>query len=697
MLTGFAIHGEQQCRPPSVMADTGGAEQARRSQLFARWGRSTHGMSGHPLYTLATQVQRNKLTLQQAIARIPETRELRDMADSQLIEFDKQIGELPAKERAFAYILASLNYAAAKAKGFRRVQVDCALRLADLTYEPSARMSILHEALSSSRKSGYRRGEKVALSTLAGLYAQDARFDEAIALYRDQVESAKAGGYSAIDVESLLALGDIYRHLSQTDLALETYERGVRVAGAAGQPDGQIEALTRAAEIYLFRGATPEALDAVQRGIALAGAGPDRRLEAELAGLLGDLLRDLRRDQEAEAAYRRALVLTGEEAQGQIDILSRLTPLCIDSGHWQDVADYARQGIVLSNGALPVQEVRWLLDLALALLELGRDQEAVDAARDGLAIARAHETDGRLEHDALSRLGALLTETGSWREATGTLEAALELSIRLGDESSGATLLTHLARCACYSGDTEEAVIRYTEALNATRRLSDTPLEAHILGSLGTLLRDGGQPRRGLEYYHQALDLNTTLGDTREVVRYHILLGRTYGELRHYDDARRSFNEALGLARRNDDKRGQVEAHRRFAAMLRSRRDREGAIAQITAAAALVGVLDDPRLAAITLQELAAIQEELGHWEESAASYRRLLSNAERVDDLSGRLQAHLQLGRILQFHQQPSEAQQHLRQALDLAHVLNDPAIIDQVSTLFPTGTEDTVSAPYN
>ena len=665
--------------------------------MFARWGQSSHGMSGNPLYNLAMQVQRNKLTLKDAIARIDETRDLRDMADNQLIELDKQIGELPAKERSFAYILASLNYATAKAKGFRRVQVDCALRLANLTYEPASRMSILHEALNSSRKSGYRRGEKVALSTLAGLYAQDARFDEAIALYRDQVESAKAGGYSAIDVESLLALGDIYRHLSQPDLALETYERAVRVAGAAGQPDGQIEALTRAAEMYLFRGATPEALDAVQRGIALAEAGTDRRLEAELAGLMGDLLRDLRREPEAEAAYRRALALTGEEAQGQIDILSRLTPLCIDSGHWQDVADYARQGIVLSNGSLPVQEVRWLLDLALALLELGRDQEAVDAARDGLAIARAQEPDGRLEHDGLSRLGALLTETGSWREATGTLEAALELSIRLGDETSGATLLTHLARCAWYSGDTDEAIIRYTEALNATRRLSDIPLEAHILGSLGTLVRDGGQPRRGLEYYHQALELNTTLGDTREVVRYHTLLGRTYGELRHYDDARRSFNEALGLARRIDDKRGQVEAHRRFATMLRARRDREGAIAQITAAAAIVGVIDDPRLAALTLQELAAIQEELGHWEESAASYRRLLSNAERVDDLSGRLQAHLQLGRILQFHQQPSEAQQHLRQALDLAHALNDPEIIDQVSTLLPTGTDDTLSSTYH
>ncbi len=665
--------------------------------MFARWKRSPHGLDGHPLYGLGVQVQRGKLTLEQALARIEEARDLRDLADSQLTELDKQIGELPAAQRGFAFILASLNHAAAKAKGFRRVQVDSALRLADLSYDPAAQMSILHEALNSSRKSGYRRGEKVALSTLARLYAGEARFEEAIALYRDQVEGAKAGGYAAIDIESLLALGDIYRHLEQFDQALETFERTVRVAGAAGQPEGQIEALTRAAELYLFRGATAEALDAVQRGIALAAAGKDRRLEAELAGLLGDLLRDLRRDEEAVAAYRRALALTGEEAQGQIDILGRLTPLCIEAGHWQDAADYARQGLLLSDGSLPAQEVRWLLDLALALLELGRDQEAVDAARDGLAIARVHEPGGRLEHDALGRLGALLTETGSWPEATRTLEAALELSAQIGDESSGATWLTHLARCAWYAGDTDEAILRYTEALNATRRLEDKPLEAHILGSLGTLVRDGGQPRRGLEYYHQAMELNKAVGDAREVVRYQILLGRTYGELRHYDDARRSFNEALGLARRIDDKRGQVEAHRRFATLLRSRRDREGAMAQITAAAALVGVIDDPRLAAITLRELAAVQEELGRWEESATSYRRLLSTAEQVDDLTGRLQAHLQLGRILQFQQQPNEAQEHLRQALDLAHELNDPEIIDQVSTLLPTGTEHTFGPAYH
>ena len=82
------------------------------------------------------------------------------------------------------------------------------------------------------------------------------------------------------------------------------------------------------------------------------------------------------------------------------------------------------------------------------------------------------------------------------------------------------------------------------------------------------------------------------------------------------------------------------------------------------------------------------MQEELGRWEESVASYRRLLVNAERLDDLSGRLQAHLHLGRVLQL-QQPSEAQQHLRQALNLAHELNDPQMIDQLVELLPTGTE--------
>jgi tetratricopeptide (TPR) repeat protein len=659
--------------------------------LFTRLRRSPYGLDGHPLYNLGLQVQKGKLTLDQAAARVEETRELRDLADNQLAELDKKIGEIPQNQHGFAYILASLNYAAAKAKGFRRVQVDSALRLADLTYDTAGRMSTLHEALNASRKSGYRRGEKVALSTLAQLYTQDGRFEEAIALYKEQVEGAKAGGYAAIDVDSLLALGDIYRHINQPDLALETFERTVRVAGAAGQPAGQVEALTRAAELYLLRGTPTAALDALQRGLAIAEATKDRRLEAELAGLFGDLLRDLRRPEEASAAFRRALALTGEDAQRQVEILTRLVPLCVEAGYWQDAADYARQGLLLSDGTLPKQEVLWLLDLGVALLELGRDQEAVDAARDALVIARAAEPGGRLEHDALGRLGTLLTETGDPAEATATLEAALDLSGRIGDEAAGATWLTHLARCAWYTGDTTEAIQRYTEALSATRRIGDQALEAHILGSLGTLLRDSGQPRRGLEYYDQALELSKLAGDGREVVRYHTLLGRTYGELRHYDDAKRSFNEALALARRLDDKRGQVEAHRRFATLLRSRRDRDGAMAQITSAAALVGAIDDPRLAAVTLQELASVQEELGRWEESAASYRRLLTNAERVDDLSGKLQAHLQLGRILQF-QQPNEAHQHLRQALNLAHELNDPEIIDQVSELLPTGTEHAV-----
>ena len=656
--------------------------------MFTRWIGSRTGVERHPLYGLGLQVQKGKLTLEQATARVEASRDLRDLADSQLTELDKGLVELIPTNRSLAFILASLNYAVARAKGFRRVQVDLALRLVDLTYETQGKIVLLREAVNASRKSGYRRGEKIALATLANLFSQDGRYEEAIGLYKDQIESAKAGGYAAIDAESLLALGDIYRVRGEVDEALETFERAVKVAGSAGQPSEQVEALTRAAELSLLKGTPAAALDALQRGLLIAEASKDRSLEADLAGLLGDLLRDLDRADDALTAYRRALALTGEEVQRQIEVLARVVPLCAEAGHWQDTADYARQGLILSDGQYQSQEVLWLLDLAMALLELGRDLEAIDAARDALVMARITEPGGRLEHDTLGRLGTLLTETGRPDEAVAVLEAALELSTVLNDGSAHATWLTHLARCAWYGGDMNVAIQRYTEALTAARQLVDRPLEAHILGSLGTLLREVGQQRRSLEYYHQALELSKTANDGREVVRYLTQMGRSYGELRQHDDARRSFNEALTLARRIDDKRGQVEVHRRFANLLRSRRDRDGAMAQITAAAALIVGIDDPRLASITLQELASVQEELGRWEESAASYRRMLSNAERVDDLSGKLQAHLQLGRILQY-QQPNEARQHLRYALDLAHEMNDPQIIDQVHELLPTGTE--------
>ena len=419
----------------------------------------------------------------------------------------------------------------------------------------------------------------------------------------------------------------------------------------------------------------------------IAESSKDRQLESELAGLLGDLLRDLQRPDDAMTAYRRALTLNGEDVQGQINILARLVPLCAEAGHWQDTADYARQGLIVSDGQYQAQEVLWLLDLAMALLELGRDLEAIDAARDALVIARLTEPGGRLEHDTLGRLGTLLTETGdqtrrspSSKRHSNSAPPRRRVGGRDLADPPGAL------RLVCRRHDRRDPALHR----GAERRppLGDRLLEAHILGSLGTLLRETGQHRRSLEYYHQALELSKLANEGREVVRYLTQMGRTYGELRQYDDASRSFNEALTLARRIDDKRGQVETHRRLATLLRSRRDREGAMAQITAAAALIAGIDDPRLASITLQELASVQEELGRWEESAASYRRMLSNAERIDDLNGKLQAHLQLGRILQY-QQPNEAHQHLRQALDLAHEINDPQIIDQVSELLPTGTE--------
>ncbi|CAA9575151.1 MAG: Adenylate cyclase, partial [uncultured Thermomicrobiales bacterium] len=603
--------------------------------MFGRWRKTPHGLEGHPLYRLALQVQRGKLTLEEASERVDSTRELRDLADNQLTNLDRRIGDVLAIDRGLAFTLASLNHAVAKQKGFRRVQVDSALRLSELTYNSSARAALLRDALEASRKSGYRRGEKTALSRLAEIYVQEGRVDEAIACYREQIEGAKAGGYAAIDVESLLALGDLYRERGTIDEALDVFERAVRAAGAAGQPRGQIEALTRAAELHFLRGTPTVALGSLEQGLVIAEAARDRELEAELATLLGDLLRELRRVDEALAAYGRALALSGEDVGAQMRILRGLVPLCAEAGRWEATADYARQGLLLSSGAEPALEVAWLLDLALALLELGRGQEGVDAARDALIIARAIDPGGQLVHDALGRLGTVLAECGEWDEATATLEEALTLSNARGDREAEATWLTHLARAAWYTGDTATAVRRYDEALGGARATGDRPLQAHILGSLGTLLREGGQPRRSLEYYQEALDLGKLAGEGREVVRYLTLLGRTYSELRQPDDARRSFLEALALARRIDDKRGLVEVHRRFAVHLGARRDREGTLAQLEAATAIVGELGDPRLDAATLGELAAAQEEFGRREESAASYRRLLANAEGLEDLA--------------------------------------------------------------
>lgn len=656
--------------------------------MFGRLRRTPRGLEGHPLYHLGLQVQRGKLSLDQALTRLDSTRELRDLADSQLTELDQRVGDLTGANRGFAFILATLNHAAAKHKGFTRVQVDCALRLSELTYTTTTQLALLRDALNASRKAGYRRGEKAALARLAQLYLQEGRPEEAIECLKEQVESARSGGYSAIDVDSLLLLGDIYRDHDQIEAALNTYEQAAQVAGAAGQPNGQVEALTRAAELYLLRGMAPAALEALERGLVIAAASKERQTEAELALLLGDLLRELKRPREALVAYRRGLAASGEEARTQLQVLHRLVPLCAEEGHWQETADYARQGLLLSDGAEPEFEVEWLLELAVALLELGRPLEAVDAARDALVIAHKIDPGGRLDHDALGRLGTLLAETGDWEGATTALLNALDLARSRDDQAAAATWLSHLARCAWYAGHPSDAIARYREALELAHDVGDRALEAHILGSLGTLAREQSQPRRGLDYYQEALDISKTIGNGPEVVRYLTLLGRTYSELRQHEDARRSFLEALTLAHRIDDQRGAVEAHRRFAMHLQSRRDLEGAMAQIGAAAALVGNIDDPRLTTLTLQELATVQEALGRLEESAASYRRLLSNAERIDDLSGRLQAHYQLGRLLK-PRQPTEAERHLRQALDLAQELQDPVLIGRVRELLPTGTE--------
>ena len=86
---------------------------------------------------------------------------------------EKSTSRPPAHPKnGFAFILASLNYGVARTKGFRRVQVDSALRLSELTYDTPSQVQLLRDALAASRKAGYRRGEKIALSRLGQLFRE---------------------------------------------------------------------------------------------------------------------------------------------------------------------------------------------------------------------------------------------------------------------------------------------------------------------------------------------------------------------------------------------------------------------------------------------------------------------------------------------------------------------------------------------
>ncbi|MEV0204806.1 BTAD domain-containing putative transcriptional regulator [Streptomyces sp. NPDC050788] len=181
-------------------------------------------------------------------------------------------------------------------------------------------------------------------------------------------------------------------------------------------------------------------------------------------------------------------------------------------GHLHDWLDVTRTGLDAARAAHDRTGEAWgLVDMACALTQVQRYDEAVEPLRQALAISRElgdHYGTCR----AMANLGYVYRRIGRPGKAVEYYRRSLAVQRALGRTGSESIHLLNLGDAYLHIGRLDEAVSRLRQALAGLRAGGDRWCEGLALDLLGTAHRRLGDDAGAVAYYHRALDAHAEVG-----------------------------------------------------------------------------------------------------------------------------------------------------------------------------------------
>jgi len=367
--------------------------------------------------------------------------------------------------------------------------------------------------------------------TLGRIYYQLGRYEQAQALQQSALRVH--GDEPALQrqlAETFAARGEL-AHAEQ--LAAQATD-ALDAAGA--DPAERIRAWIARANVAQLQGKPALGEQYAERAVALA------RDPAIARELLGDALSaqgliewDLRNVPKSEALYREALQIH-RAAFGDLDLRvatdrQDLTLALRNLGRYDEALQQARETLAVEEKILGAQHPdlsRALLSLGATLYHMAHYDEAERVLRRGVAVARASLGDNATTATALNNLGLVLMDWHGVDEAEQVFTEALRIyAAQPGSNQNNATIVaSNLAHVHALQGKLEQAERELRELL-ARDRASGTKDQVWELDRLGEVRRERGDWREAVSLHREALQQASALfaPNSRQVALSHHDLG----------------------------------------------------------------------------------------------------------------------------------------------------------------------------
>jgi transcriptional regulator with XRE-family HTH domain/tetratricopeptide (TPR) repeat protein len=302
-----------------------------------------------------------------------------------------------------------------------------------------------------------------------------------------------------------------------------------------------------------------------------------------------------------------------------------------------------------------------------------RDAEAHDL--HSIALRSAESSGDRLARcRALRHLGVLDTRAGRGGAARRRFDEAARVAHDLGDPAEEAEATGLLASMHAALAEYGPAIDWLHRTLELTDRVPDCDSRASVLNNLGMLHRKTGDLDRAAAVLGEALREAVARSDTDAESAALNNLGSVERERGDLAAAESQLRAALDAARRACNREGEAVVLTKLADVAGARGDVDAAKVYLDAAAGISAESGTPHLRnlvwnargewALTVHDLAA----------AAHAHQQVLLPAADVRDLSELARAYAGLGRVARARGRTGLARDHLRRAAEVYRRLGSP-----------------------
>lgn len=294
---------------------------------------------------------------------------------------------------------------------------------------------------------------------------------------------------------------------------------------------------------------------------------------------------------------------------------------------------------------------------------------AEDLALEAVSAARM-AGDRRMESEALHLSGISRIYRGEYAGARAQFAAALAIDVATGDLLRQATRRNNIGNTHYFQGEYGAALREYQRAhesvLRAPSGADREPLRLAISGSLAALLQRLGQHRTALDFYRQVeAQLELLPAEQQTVVLGN--LGVLYRNLGDPYAALARYRRALAIQQRTGDPIGETGVWTNIGIVhlteLREPQEAESAFARAMKRAARSGFRREEAQLAYYLGECARL---LGRYQEARARFEQAQRLSRELGLAEEAWKANLGLGRLARNIGEDATARMHLTTAVD-------------------------------